>query len=150
MFGRALLLTAACFCLTGTSCQTALRARQALRPAPQVHCLRSALLASPDVVNIVEEFQMQGADGFAVNLRDTTTAVGTRYATLRRDSPDHSDRVTMLISWPGTRRPPAAEEESAKKLVNRVLAHLQRSCAPGDATVAFCDRYDNKWHRCVQ
>lgn len=150
MFCRALLLTAACLCLTGTSCKTTLRARQALRPAPQLQCLRAALLASPDVVNIVDEFKIQGAHGFAINLRDSTAAAGTRYATVGPDSPDHADRLTMTISWPGTRRPPAAEEESAKRLLNRVLAHLQRRCAPGDATVAFCDRYDNRWQRCVQ
>ena len=148
---RAYALSGLLLATLGTSCATIVRARQRARPAPSFECLRAALAASPDVVEMAREFRGKGymSEGFEVVLADSTAEDGRRLASIARDSPDRPGQLHMGFSWRGVKRPPAVEERAAAGLAARLLRHLQTTCAPGETAPALCDRGDGKWKPCA-
>ena len=133
---------------TATTCGRTMMASQSLRPAPTIDCLRAALQSSPDVIRITREIRPDrgfwsdgGADeGFWADLRDSTAEGGERHVSIHRgyDGARPSRFLSLNFHWPDMRKPPEPEERAVASLAARVLAHLQRSCAPDGPGVAMC------------
>jgi hypothetical protein len=155
MLRRACALAGLLITALGTTCATILRARQDVRPAPPLACLRAALAASPDVIEVVRDIRGRGAqgEGFWVAVRDSTAAGGRRLGNLLRGPPDRAGYraglLEMSFHWPGFKRPPAAEEAATAAIADRVLTHLHARCARDAPPPAVCDRGDDKWKPCA-
>jgi hypothetical protein len=134
--------------VTATTCNRELIARQTLRPAPPLECLRAALAASPDVVEITREFNGGGSEGFWADLRDTTAEGGRRQASILRGS-GSAAMVTVSFGWLGMRQPPLEEERRAAVLAVHILEQFRRRCAPDAPSTAMCSRGNGKFWPCI-
>ena len=133
----------------GTSCMTIRQSRQMLHPSPPLACIKAALIASPDVIEVTREWRESRSEGYWAVLRDSTAAGGQRVAGIGRDPKDRASTLKLTFSWPGLGGPPAAEEHAAEALAVRLLSHLRMSCAPGEPAEPYCDRGNGKFKPCA-
>ena len=134
------------------SCTVTLDVRQALRPAPPIDCLASALQSSPDVAEVRKTQFHYGYATIDFAVYDSTAKAdrglrqkaGQRVGQLARfgDSREGDrvpgDTVIVQFAWPGRTPPPDADVRALAEVAVRVLRHAQERCRPQEGTSPAC------------